>query len=102
MSAVYMLNSVGEKTPFTVCSAVTVECCGLYPCCVDVFDMIALFSSVFGITERMDMGLYEVPLSLSGFGMGPMLTNFHMCGIMLVLRANDEIINLMKLIYLLN
>ena len=24
---------------FTVCSAVTVECCGLYPCCVGVFSM---------------------------------------------------------------
>ena len=35
------------------------------------------------------MGLYEVPLSMSllGFGMGTMLSNFHMCGIMLVLRA---------------
>ena len=35
------------------------------------------------------MGLYEVPLSmfLLGFGMGTMLVNFHMCGIMLVLRA---------------
>ena len=35
------------------------------------------------------MGLYEVPLSMSllGFGMGIMLANFHMCGIMLVLRA---------------
>ena len=32
------------------------------------------------------MGLYEVPLSMSllGFGMGTMLANFHMCGIMLV------------------
>ena len=32
------------------------------------------------------MGLYEVPLSmsLSGFGLGTMLANFHMCGIMLV------------------
>ena len=32
------------------------------------------------------MGLYEVPLSISylGFGMGTMLANFHMCGIMLV------------------
>ena len=30
-----------------------------------------------------------MPLSMSllGFGMGTMLTNFHMCGIMLVLRA---------------
>ena len=35
------------------------------------------------------MGLYEVPLSMSllGFGMGIMLASFHMCGIMLVLRA---------------
>ena len=33
--------------------------------------------------------MYEVPLSmyLLGFGMGTMLANFHMCGIMLVLRA---------------
>ena len=30
------------------------------------------------------MGLHEVPLSLLGFGMGTMLANFHMCGIMLV------------------
>ena len=28
-----------------------------------------------------------MPLSLLGFGMGTMLANFHMCGIMLVLRA---------------
>ena len=35
------------------------------------------------------MGLYEVFLSMSllGFGMGTMLANFHVCGIMLVLRA---------------
>ena len=35
------------------------------------------------------MGLYLVPLALSllGFGMGTMLTNFHMCDIMLVLRT---------------
>ena len=35
------------------------------------------------------MGLYEVPLSMSllCFGIGIMLANFHMCGIMLVLRA---------------
>ena len=33
------------------------------------------------------MGLYEAPLSLLGFWMGTMLANFHMCGIMLVLRA---------------
>ena len=35
------------------------------------------------------MGLYEVPLSMSlfGFGMRTMLANFHMCGIILVLRV---------------
>ena len=33
--------------------------------------------------------MYEVPWSMSflGFGIGTMLANFHMCGIMLVLRA---------------
>ena len=35
------------------------------------------------------MGLYEVPLSVSllGFGIGTMLANFHVWGIMLLLRA---------------
>ena len=27
---------------FTVCSAVTVECCVLYPCCVGVFGMLVV------------------------------------------------------------
>ena len=33
--------------------------------------------------------MYEVPLSMSllAFWMGTMLANFHVCGIMLVLRA---------------
>ena len=36
-------------------------------------------SPVSSITERRDMGLYEVPLSVSllGFGIGTMLANFH-------------------------
>ena len=80
---------------FTVCSAVTVECCVFtrvaWVClvCVLLCKGRMLFSSVFAITERWDMGLYEVPLSMSllGFGMGTMLANFHMCGIRLVLRA---------------
>ena len=59
---------------FSVCSAVTVECCVLYPCCMGVFGMFAvmygrrLFSSVFAIIERRDMGLYEVPLFVSLLG----------------------------------
>ena len=38
-------------------------------------------------TERRDMGLYEVLLSMSllDFGMRTMLANFHMCGIMLII-----------------
>ena len=37
------------------------------------------FSPVSAITERRDMGLYEVPLpvSLLGLGIGTMLANFH-------------------------
>ena len=27
---------------FTVCSAITVECCVLYPCCMGVFDIFAV------------------------------------------------------------
>ena len=42
---------------FTLCSAITIECCVLYPCCV----------GVFAITKRRDIGLYEVPLSMSIF-----------------------------------
>ena len=43
-------------------------------------------SPVFAITEMSGMGLCELPLSVSllGFGMGTMLVNFHMCGIMLL------------------
>ena len=65
----------------------------LYPFCVCVFGMFVvmygrmLFSRVFAIIERSDMGLYEVLLSMTllGLGMGTMLANLHMCGIMLVL-----------------
>ena len=58
---------------FNVCSVVTVECC-------------------VAITERRDMSLYEVPLSMSlfDFGMGTMLGNFQMCGIMLVLKSSFQ------------
>ena len=33
------------------------------------------------------MGLYEVSMSLLGFEMGIMLTNFHMCSIIFLLRS---------------
>ena len=46
-----------------------------------------LFSCVFIITERRDVGMYEVPVSMSllCFGMGTILANIHMCAIMLLL-----------------
>ena len=46
-------------------------------------------SLVSAITERRDMGMNEVPMSMSflGFQIGTKLANFHMYGIMLVLGA---------------
>ena len=46
-----------------------------------------LVSSVFAITEKRDMVLYEVPLSVLDFGIWTILANFHMGGIMLRLKA---------------
>ena len=76
---------------FNVWSSVTVECCVLYPCCVGA--CVCSYVRKKALLQclqllRRDMGLYEVPLSTSllGFGMGTMLANFHMCGIMLVLE----------------
>ena len=69
-----------------MCSAVTVECCVAWVCLLLCNE--EGYSPVSAITERRDMGLYKMPLSMSvGFGMRTMLSNFHMCGIMLLLRA---------------
>ena len=52
---------------FNVCIAVTIECCVLYQCCMSVSGMFAViqgrnpFSSVFAITKKREMGLYELP-----------------------------------------
>ena len=72
---------------FSVCSAVTVECCVLYPfgwvCLLCLLCLLLCkeegSSQVSAITERRDMGLYDVLLfvSLLGFGIGTMLANFH-------------------------
>ena len=39
----------------------------------------SVFSSVFAITERSEMGLYDVPMlmSLFGFEIGMMFATFH-------------------------
>ena len=82
---------------FYVCCNDCVGVCGNV-CCVAAIDVfctrvvlvcLMLCDEVYTITEMRDMGLYEVPLSMSllVFGMmGTMLANFHMCG-MLLLRA---------------
>ena len=71
----------------TCCDSVVdvVECLVLNPCCVVMFGMFCVmygritFSSVFAITDRRDIGLYDVPMlmSLLGLGIGMMLTSFH-------------------------
>ena len=77
---------------FTVCSTVTVEC--WFCTRVGRVSLVCLLlckeeasSPVSAITERRDMGVYEVPLSMSLLGFRSIFVNFHMCGIMLVLRA---------------
>ena len=57
----------------------------LKPCCVEMCGMLfvmygsSVFSSVFAITERSEMGLCDVPIymSLFDFGIGMMLASFH-------------------------
>ena len=39
---------------FSVCSAVTVECCVLYPCCMGVFGMFALM--LLNVMEMFSVG----------------------------------------------
>ena len=47
------------------------------------------FSSVFAMDESNAMGLYDVlrVMSLPGLGIGIVLTIFHLCGIVFVLRG---------------
>ena len=70
---------------FMLCSAVLVEWLLLKPCCGEMCGMLfvmygsSVFSSVFAITGRSEMGLYDVPMfmSLFGFGIGMMFASFH-------------------------
>ena len=72
---------------FMLCSSVIVEWLLLKTCSVEICGMLyvmygnSVFSSVFAITERSEMGLYDVPMlmCLFGFGMGMMFANFHVC-----------------------
>ena len=64
-----------------LCSGVLVEWLLLMLCCVEMCVMYGncVFSSVFAITERSEMGLYDVHMfmSLFGFGIGMMFASFH-------------------------
>ena len=50
--------------------------------------------SIFVITERSDIGLYEVPLHMS------LLSNFHMCGNLLLFRAVFSLANCVQSAFL--
>ena len=58
---------------FMLCSSVLVEWLLLKPCFVEMCGIVFLmygssvFSSVFTITERNEMGLYDVPMFMSLF-----------------------------------
>ena len=58
---------------FMLCSDVLVEWLLLKPCCVEMCGMSfvmygsSVFSSIFAITERSEMGLYDVPMFMSLF-----------------------------------
>ena len=70
---------------FLLFSAVLVEWLLLKQCCEEMCGMLfvmyesSVFSSVFAITKRSEMGLYDVPMfmSLFGFGVGMMFARFH-------------------------
>ena len=70
---------------FMLCNAVLVEWLLLKPCCVEICGILfvmyssSVFSSVFAITERNEMGLYDGPMfmSLFGFGIGMIFAMFH-------------------------
>ena len=61
------------------------KCLVLNPCCVVMFGMFCVmyeritFSSVFAITDRRDIGLYDVPMlmSLLSLGISMMFASFH-------------------------
>ena len=65
--------------------AVHVEWLLLKPCCVEMCGLLfvmygsSVFFSVFAITERNEMGMYDVPMFMSsfGFGIGMMFASFH-------------------------
>ena len=78
----FWLKPVGMVL-FMLCSAVLVEWLPLKPCCVKMCGMLfviygsSVFSSVFAINERSEMGRCAMFMSLFGFGIGMMFASFH-------------------------
>ena len=78
-------NGLVETCGNSVVDVVFVKCLVLNPCCVVMFGMFCVmygritFSSVFAITDKRNIGLYDVPMlmSLLGLGIGMMLASFH-------------------------
>ena len=51
----------------------------------------SVFFSVFAITERIEMGLYNVHMFMNlGFGIGMMFAHFHVCGNMSLFSTNSD------------
>ena len=88
-TAMVRVGGMGRPKPaatvsLMLCSAVPAECPALNPCCAVTSGMFCVmqgritFSSVFAITDRRDIGLYDVPMlmSLLGLGIGMMLASF--------------------------
>ena len=71
---------------FMLCSAMFVEWLCLKQCCEEMCGILfvmhgsSVFSSVFAVIERSEMGLYDAPMfmSLLGFGIR-MFASVHMC-----------------------
>ena len=89
-SATVIVRSGGAMVLFMLCSAVLVEWLRLKPCCVNMCGMLfvmygsSVFSGVVAITERSEMGQYDVPMfmSLFSFGIGMLFASFHVCGML--------------------
>ena len=86
LSATVIVRAVGASwlnpfatVLFSVCSPITVVLCTHVAWVCLLLCKEEGSSPVSAITERRDMGMYEVPLSVSllGFGIGTMLANFH-------------------------
>ena len=70
------VRTIRELNFHDPCSTVLIEWLLLKPCCVDMYGS-SVFSSVFAITERSEMALYDVPMFMFGFGIGMIFASFN-------------------------